>query len=297
VVSSIQCPYDISHTWLGNPTCPHTLTSLHTIRTLVLTPSLTLVLTHSLALAPNLLNHLHLSILLHLHLPYNGAKDDTTTICDGNSNEHMVSDNEDATSLENIETTGRSSWFAAFLASIDDFLKNDSTAVVAINGYQGRLSHTKDPLKDSTNGCFMISALAIVALLESGNNCCLSDDEINNIMDNTAPELLVQMRSALGMDRFSNGNISETFNFLYQQRVFSHSYFQAAVGGNILDEPTLHRLFTNIEKQNCAKVGVSLFFRGHVITIMKIDENYEIFDSLPVWDHAHSIRISMACEG
>ena len=227
----------------------------------------------------------------------NGAKDDTTTICDGNSNEHMVSDNEDATSLENIETTGRSSWFAAFLASIDDFLKNDSTAVVAINGYQGRLSHTKDPLKDSTNGCFMISALAIVALLESGNNCCLSDDEINNIMDNTAPELLVQMRSALGMDRFSNGNISETFNFLYQQRVFSHSYFQAAVGGNILDEPTLHRLFTNIEKQNCAKVGVSLFFRGHVITIMKIDENYEIFDSLPVWDHAHSIRISMACEG
>lgn len=155
--------------------------------------------------------------------------------------------------------------------------------VGTIDTYQGRVS-------GSTNGCTVISAL--VAAEHLNQNSSVSDQQIANVIDKTCVPILREIRSKLGLGGHALIIPSDTHDHLVDRKILKQEYFEGAAGGNIMDPDHLGEFIKLMtvgddgKKAHCKAAG-TLFFREHVISIVKIPRSngvsyYDFVNSLPV---------------
>lgn len=146
-----------------------------------------------------------------------------------------------------------------------------------IDTYQGRYGR-------STNGCTVISPLVVARHLASPIGVVVSDREIKEVIDDECGPLLCEIRGKLGLENGSLIIPSDVHDHLVDKHILKQDYFIGATGGNIvgIDHKTeFVKLFH--EKQ---KAGAALFFREHVISIVKMTVGngkayYDLVDSMP----------------
>ncbi|GKY92216.1 hypothetical protein MPSEU_000192800 [Mayamaea pseudoterrestris] len=151
--------------------------------------------------------------------------------------------------------------------------------VTPIPSYQGRIPA-------STNGCTVISALVAANHLRRD----LVTDTIVRIMDQDCVPLLQQIRSKLGLGGCALIIPSDVHDHLVDRKVLKQNEFEGAAGGNILD-PIHFGSFTKLlavgddGKGHTRRAAATLFFRDHVISIVKMvgggKVRYDLVDSLP----------------
>ena len=192
------------------------------------------------------------------------------------------------------------------------FVQSHRIQYTYLSTYQGKKTSSG---KDSTNGCTVISSLVVAYHLASNEESSLSTDDIQSIMDDIAPDLLIHVRSKLGLG--SNALIipSDVHDYLLELQILQQEQFVGVVGGDILEEDHLQKLIQvfkdqeeeeeGYENHNTTtmnpeieskkedgiqtfqkKMAMSFFFHEHVMSILKVkDENglirYDWIDSMP----------------
>ena len=160
-------------------------------------------------------------------------------------------------------------------------LQKGSIKVMSLGTCQGRVAA-------STNGCTVISALiAAKHLNKEGSG--ISDREVDNIIDRDCGPLLKEIRGKLGLGGHALIIPSDVHDHLVDRKILHQEYFIGAAGGNILDHEhlgTLLDLLREGEDGDKAKVGATLFFREHVVSIIRGRRSsgalyYDLVDSLP----------------
>jgi len=185
--------------------------------------------------------------------------------------------------------------------------------------YQGRLA-LSSPKYDSTNGCAVISPLVVATHIcpqhnnRSNNDQILShkvygitNTAINEIIDKRSPPVLRAIRSKLGLNHHALIIPSDVHDYLVDEKILPQEKFVGVCGGNILDEDHTKELIdmlvngvdgnaknnsgdqknaTEKKDNRIQKVGAALFFREHVISILKIPLGngacyFDLIDSLP----------------
>ena len=148
--------------------------------------------------------------------------------------------------------------------------------------YQGRL-------RNSTNGCTVISPLVVSRHLNSPSN--VSDAAIVNVIDKECPPLLREIRKKLELDGDALIIPSDVHDHLVDKKILSQSKFSGACGGNILDDKHIGeflRLLESGEKGDhmMKRTGAAFFFHEHVVSIVKCPLGggkfcYDMVDSMP----------------
>ena len=146
-----------------------------------------------------------------------------------------------------------------------------------VDTYQGRYSR-------STNGCTVISPLVVAHHLASPIGVIVSDREIKYVIDDECGPLLREIRGKLGLESGSLIIPSDVHDHLVDKNILKQEYFVGATGGNIVGDEhkgEFVKLFQ--EKQ---KAGAALFFREHVVRIVKMQVGggkayYDLIDSMP----------------
>lgn len=185
---------------------------------------------------------------------------------------------------------------------------------IRLGTYQGRLASSL-PKYDSTNGCAVISPLVVAThiypqhvhkakpelLLQpqttnTTSKYGISNVAINEIIDKRAPPILNAVRSKLGLSKHALIIPSDVHDYLVDCHILPQHKFVGACGGNILDQKHLNELVEMMVKGNEVskksksvrklKVGAALFFREHVVSIIKIplangECYFDLIDSLP----------------
>ena len=187
--------------------------------------------------------------------------------------------------------------------------------VLKLGTYQGRLS-SSNPKYDSTNGCAVISPLVVATHIypqhiqhnnkktlqrsTSYSKYGISNSDINEIIDKRAPPVLQTVRAKLGLNRHALIIPSDVHDFLVDEHILPQDRFVGVCGGDIMDKSHVNKLISMLvngkeeEDTKCKstttcrhkKVGAALFFREHVISILKIPLGngkcyYDLIDSLP----------------
>lgn len=184
--------------------------------------------------------------------------------------------------------------------------------VLKLGTYQGRLS-SSNPKYDSTNGCAVISPLVVATHIypqhiqhnkktlqrsTSYSKYGISNSDINEIIDKRAPPVLQTVRAKLGLNRHALIIPSDVHDFLVDEHILPQDLFVGVCGGDIMDKSHVNKLITMLvngkeddtksKSTTCRhkKVGAALFFREHVISILKIPLGngacyYDLIDSLP----------------
>jgi hypothetical protein len=186
----------------------------------------------------------------------------------------------------------------------EDFTLKRLIQVYGLDSYQGRIQKKE---KDSTNGCTVISPLVIKNHLNSLGPG-ISDDAIENVINNEAPPILWDVRRRLGLQQHALIVPSDVHDYLIEKKILLQDKFVGACGGNLLDPEHRGQLIDMLtnghdhflkdsagykkshdksspNRNNC-KVGAALFFHEHVISIVKLvfpDGTFwfDIVDSLP----------------
>jgi len=186
---------------------------------------------------------------------------------------------------------------------------------IRLGTYQGRLA-SSSPKYDSTNGCAVISPLVVAThiypqhvykeqpkllLQQQQHNTTMSkygisNVAINEIIDKRAPPILNAVRSKLGLSKHALIIPSDVHDYLVDEHILPQDKFVGACGGDILDHGHLNELVEMMVNGHEAskkskslwklKVGAALFFREHVVSIIKIPLAngacyFDLIDSLP----------------
>lgn len=169
--------------------------------------------------------------------------------------------------------------------------------VLPIDTYQGRVS-------DSTNGCTVISALIAARHLNDVRHIhiTISNEIVKQIMDVQCGPILRDIRRKLGLSGHALIIPSDVHDHLVDHKILHQEYFLGAAGGNVLD-PNHYGEFLRLisspatatttaatkndsTKTSNGKAAATLFFREHVISIVKFTETngrvyYDWIDSMP----------------
>lgn len=174
-----------------------------------------------------------------------------------------------------------------------DLTSSREIQVFHLDTYQGR-----NAIKDSTNGCTVISPLVAVWHL-GAEGPAISDNKIENIIDEIAPMILTKVRQKLGLSGHALIIPSDVHDYMVDEKILRQEMFVGVCGGNILD-PTHVNDFLNLlengedhngshqeeKKESHKKVAAALFFHEHVVSILKTTASdgstwYDLVDSLP----------------
>ena len=188
---------------------------------------------------------------------------------------------------------------------------------IKLGTYQGRLS-ASNPKFDSTNGCAVISPLVVATHIypqhlqrnrRNGSSVSIttskygiSNSDINEIIDKRAPPILKTVRSKLGLNQHALIIPSDVHDYLVDEHILPQDKFVGVCGGDIMDKQHMNELINMLlhgkesggsgssttKSKTCVKqkIGATLFFREHVISILKIPLGngacyYDLVDSLP----------------
>eukprot|EP00934_Nitzschia_sp_Nitz4_P006824 Nitzschia sp. Nitz4//scaffold40_size135432//68543//70201//NITZ4_003246-RA/size135432-processed-gene-0.67-mRNA-1//-1//CDS//3329551225//6814//frame0 len=163
----------------------------------------------------------------------------------------------------------------------NEYLQRRLIQISPLSTYQGRIA-------GSTNGCTVISATIVSKHLES--QAGIRNAEIENVIDRDCVPLLRAIRSKLGLGGAALIIPSDVHDHMVDHKLLYQHKFVGAAGGNILDPTHLGELFTMLQgeqgKTSHLKAGATLFFREHVISIVKYPTSpteaiYDLVDSLP----------------
>jgi len=153
--------------------------------------------------------------------------------------------------------------------------------VSPLRTYQGRIN-------GSTNGCTVISACVVSKHMETHGG--VSDSQIQSIIDSECVPLLRVIRKKLGLGGASLIIPSDVHDYLVDNKLLFQHKFAGVVGGNITDPAHLSELIKLLigdqGKTSHLKSGATLFFREHVISIVKFPKSvneaiYDMVDSMP----------------
>ncbi|KAL9180192.1 hypothetical protein ACHAXT_008162 [Thalassiosira profunda] len=182
--------------------------------------------------------------------------------------------------------------------------------IIRLGTFQGRLSGRFD----STNGCAVISPLVVATHIHPQHMQRsqlnhqkfskspsfmhgISNTQINDIIDKMAPPILQTVRSKLGLNQHALIIPSDVHDYLVDEHILPQDKFVGVCGGDIMDQTHMKELVTMLvdgkegadaKSQTCRKkrVGAALFFREHVVSIVKIPLAngacyFDLVDSLP----------------
>ncbi len=153
--------------------------------------------------------------------------------------------------------------------------------VSPLRTYQGRVN-------GSTNGCTVISACVVSKHMETRGG--VSDSQIQSVIDSECIPLLSAIRRKLGLGGASLIVPSDVHDHLVDHKFLFQHKFAGVAGGNITDPSHLGELLNLLSgeqgKTSHLKAGATLFFREHVISIVKFPRSateaiYDMIDSLP----------------
>ncbi|KAL3805146.1 hypothetical protein HJC23_003374 [Cyclotella cryptica] len=189
----------------------------------------------------------------------------------------------------------------------ESLLSLKTIEIIKLATYQGRLSST--PRYDSTNGCTVISPLIVAThiypqhqhnIINSFHKQAtykrgISNMDINEIIDKRAPPILQTVRAKLGLDQHALIIPSDVHDYLVDEQILPQEKFVGVCGGNILNPghwKTLMDMLLNGKEGDekidprKQKIGAALFFRDHVVSIIKIPlgngaSYFDLIDSLP----------------
>lgn len=162
-----------------------------------------------------------------------------------------------------------------------DYLQKQHIQISPLSTYQGRVS-------GSTNGCTVISACVVSKHLQT--HAGITDADIQSVIDRDCVPLLRSIRSKLGLGSGSLIIPSDVHDHMVDHNLLYQHKFVGAAGGNILDPNHMKELYTMLrgepQKTSHLKAGATLFFREHVISIVKFPTSrteavYDLVDSLP----------------
>lgn len=146
-----------------------------------------------------------------------------------------------------------------------------------VDTYQGRYSR-------STNGCTVISPLVVAHHLATSSGVVLPDREIKQVIDDECGGLLREIRGKLGLENHSLIIPSDVHDHLVDKNILKQEYFVGATGGNIISDEHMGEFVKLFQDKR--KAGAALFFREHVVSIIKIPVGgnrafYDLVDSMP----------------
>jgi hypothetical protein len=162
-----------------------------------------------------------------------------------------------------------------------EYLQKGKIQISTLNTYQGRIS-------GSTNGCTVISACVVSRHLQGRG---ITDAEVQSIVDKECVPLLSTIRSKLGLGGGSLIIPSDVHDHMVDHNLLHQHKFVGAAGGNICDPSHLQQVYKMLQgepgKNQHLKAGATLFFREHVISIVKFpisptEAVYDLVDSLPM---------------
>jgi hypothetical protein len=123
------------------------------------------------------------------------------------------------------------------------------------------------------------------------SNGSVSDGDIVDVIDRECGPILREIRGKLGLEGDALIIPSDVHDHLVDRKLLSQKGFIGATGGNIMDKAHIGeflRLLQNGEKDvyKDRKTGAALFFREHVVSIVKTprgncDFFYDLIDSMP----------------
>jgi hypothetical protein len=165
-----------------------------------------------------------------------------------------------------------------------DFHAAGRIRVTPIPSYQGRIH-------ESTNGCTVISALVAAHHLKTSSpSNAIGTDSIVRIIDRECVPILKLIRNKLGLGAGALIIPSDVHDHLVDVKILQQQDFEGAAGGNIMD-PVHFGSFTNLlavgddGKGHMHKAAATLFFREHVVSIVKLTgggkPRFDLIDSLP----------------
>ncbi|EJK47896.1 hypothetical protein THAOC_33350 [Thalassiosira oceanica] len=198
-----------------------------------------------------------------------------------------------------------------YIQQTESLIQSNQIELIRLGTFQGRLS--SNPKFDSTNGCAVISPLVVATHIapvqvqkrlqlkqtfnSSSSKYGISNSAINEIIDKRAPPVLQTVRHRLGLMRHALIIPSDVHDYLVDERILTQESFVGACGGNIMDPShtqELVRMLVDSQQgssktsKTCSacKVGAALFFREHVVSIVKVPlanghAYFDIIDSLP----------------
>ena len=195
-----------------------------------------------------------------------------------------------------------------YVQKTEYLIHSNQIELMRLGTYQGRLS--SNPKFDSTNGCAVISPLVVATHIapvlvqkrlqlknSSASKYGISNSAINEIIDKRAPPVLQTVRQRLGLMRHALIIPSDVHDYLVDERILTQESFVGACGGNIMDPSHTQELVRMLvdghqgsskasKTRRACKVGAALFFREHVVSIVKVTlanghEYFDIVDSLP----------------
>ena len=133
-----------------------------------------------------------------------------------------------------------------------------------------------NPMRDSTNGCALIAPLISIHHTRSGGPG-ISDDVIERMIDDEAPPILRQVRQKMGLRSEALIVPSDVHDYLVDEKFLKQNQFVGVFGGNILDTEHLSSFYNLLEgKESVSKMAATLFFREHVVRILKMTRSNEI---------------------
>mmetsp|Transcript_14701 Transcript_14701/g.40907 ORF Transcript_14701/g.40907 Transcript_14701/m.40907 type:complete len:545 (+) Transcript_14701:307-1941(+) len=147
--------------------------------------------------------------------------------------------------------------------------------------YQGRLN-------GSTNGCTVISACVVSKHMETHGG--VNDSQIQSVIDTECVPLLQSIRRKLGLGGASLIIPSDVHDYLVDHKLLYQHKFAGVAGGNIANPLHLGEVIALLRgeqgKTSHLKAGATLFFREHVISIVKFPTSateaiYDMIDSMP----------------
>jgi hypothetical protein len=172
--------------------------------------------------------------------------------------------------------------------------------VSSIDTYQGRVS-------ESTNGCTVISALIVARHLQDRQPyTMISNTTIQNVIDTQCGPILRTIRKKLSLGGHALIIPSDVHDHLVDEKILLQEQFTGAAGGNIMHPPHYKEFLKLLSDttivppppnsnttttRNVGKAGATLFFREHVISIVKSIHSttkqsfYDLIDSMPGMIH------------
>jgi hypothetical protein len=170
------------------------------------------------------------------------------------------------------------------------YQRHKKIMVYSIDTYQGHTS-------ESTNGCTVISALIVAHhLKDSTPRTRISKDMIKDVVDTQCGPILCTIRRKLGLRGHALIIPSDAHDHLVDAKILHQEYFVGASAGNIMD-PQHYSIFLKLlsdsdhgsstTKTSNGKAGTTLYFHGHVISIVKFTDAttnqiyFDLIDSMP----------------
>ncbi len=169
------------------------------------------------------------------------------------------------------------------LQTYREYLQKGWIQISVLNTYQGRMT-------GSTNGCTVISACVVSKHLQGQG---ITDTEIQGVIDKECVPLLRAIRSKLGLGGGSLIIPSDVHDHMVDHNLLHQHKFVGAAGGNICDPAHVREVYMMLQgeqgKTQHLKAGATLFFREHVISIVKFPTSpteavYDMIDSLPMME-------------